>query len=74
MKTRYARVRETIQLKGCKFPAGTLVNVWDTGNTTQIQPAHASHNALWYALPVKFISKIVFLNDIECSLIDFGLL
>ncbi len=77
MKTQYARVRESIDLRGHVFPAGTLIKVWNAGSTTSIQPVVLPtrfHEAMWYAMPDRFLKKIVLLNDIECSLIDFGLL
>lgn len=77
MITQYARVRKTTNLRGYVFPAGVLIRVWNTGSTTQIQPLapHTTlHHTIWYAMPYRYLKNIVLLNDIECSLIDFGLL
>lgn len=77
MNTPYARVRSAIDLRGHRFPAGTVIKVWDTGDVVSIQPlilATPFHAALWYAFPRIHMKDIVFLNDIECALVDFGLL
>lgn len=77
MITQYARVRKSINLRGHVFPSGILIRVWNTGSTTQIQPVPLQsplHHALWYAMPDRYLRNLVMLNDIECSLIDFGLL
>jgi hypothetical protein len=70
----YARVNTTIVLRGHKFPAGTLIRVWETGRVTSVQPIATSHHALWYALPQMHRRHIVPLDRVECDLFDYGIL
>lgn len=77
MKTRYARIKNTIVLRGARFPAGTIIKVWEAGKVTSIQPLHLptrEHGVLWYAFPKIHWKHVVPLDEIECALIDFGLL
>lgn len=70
----YARVNTTIVLRGHKFPAGTLVRVWETSRVTSVQPISTPHRMLWYSLPAVHHRHIVSLDRIECDLIDYGIL
>jgi hypothetical protein len=76
MTTKYAIVRSTINLRGHKFPAGTTIKVWDTGDATSIQPVHlpsALHEAMWYAFPEIHKKNIRMVDEWENSCVELGL-
>lgn len=76
MTTKYAIVRSTINLRGHKFPAGTTIRVWDTGQVTSIQPAilpTALHEAMWYAFPDIHKKDIRMLEEHEDACVEYGI-
>jgi hypothetical protein len=76
MTMKYAIVRSTINLRGHKFPAGSTIKVWDTGQVTSIQPVHlpsALHEAMWYAFPEIHKKNIRMVDEWENSCVELGL-
>ncbi len=76
INTKLAIVRSTINLRGHRFPAGTVVKVWDTGSVTSIQPAvlpSPLHEAMWYMFPEIHLKDLRLLEDHECQLVDYGI-
>jgi hypothetical protein len=76
MTMKYAIIRSTINLRGHKFPAGTPVKVWDTGQVTSIQPAILPtplHEAMWYALPDIHKKNLRMVDEWENSCVELGL-
>lgn len=69
-------MRSTINLRGHKFPAGTMIKVWDTGQVTSIQPVLLPtplHGAMWYAFPEIHKKNIRMLDDWENPCVELGL-
>ena len=76
MKYEYAIVRSTINLRGHKFPAGSTIRVWDTGQVTSIQPVHLPshlHEAMWYSLPDIHKKNFRMVDEWENSCVELGL-
>ena len=76
MTTKYAIVRSTINLRGHKFPAGTMIKVWETGHATSIQPVLLPtplHEAMWYAFPDLHRKNIRMLDPHEDTCVDLGI-
>lgn len=76
INTKLAIVRSTINLRGHRFPAGTVVRVWETSSVTSIQPAvlpSPLHEAMWYMFPEIHLKDLRKLEDHECQLVDYGI-
>ena len=76
MTTKYAIVRSTINLRGHKFPAGTKIKVWDTGEVTSIQPVLLPtplHEAMWYVFPDLHKKDIRILEEWENPCVEYGI-
>ena len=76
MTMKYAIVRSTINLRGHKFPAGTIIKVWDTGQVTSIQPLYLPshlHEAMWYSLPDIHKKNFRMVDEWENSCVELGL-
>lgn len=77
MNIRYGRVNTTINLRGHRFPAGTLIKIWKADTVTSIQPLpHITryHEVLWYALPDIHLKHIEALKKYEAFAIGIGFL
>lgn len=64
MNTRIAILKTDVNLRGHQFRKGSMLKVWDTGHTVQIQPARCKDKfieALWYSLPDIHIRHLNFL-------------
>jgi len=64
MNTRIAILKTDVNLRGHQFRKGSMLKVWDTGHTTQIQPAVCKNHiyeALWYSLPDIHVRHLDFL-------------
>jgi hypothetical protein len=65
MNTELAILRASLNLRGHRFKEGSMIKVWNTGQTIQIQPAVCKdkyHAALWYSMPHIHLRDLVFLE------------
>ena len=75
MNIKYGRVNTTVNLRGHKFPAGSIIKIWTTGKVTSIQPLVVPtkyHEALWFLMPNMHLRHIDNLEAYECTLLDYG--
>jgi hypothetical protein len=75
MDIKYGRVNTTVNLRGHKFPAGSIIKIWTAGSVTSIQPLILPtkyHGILWYSMPDIHLRHIDELESLECTLLDYG--
>jgi hypothetical protein len=76
MNTKTAILRANLNLRGHRFREGSMLKVWDTGNTIQIQPASCKdkyQEAMWYSLPHIHLRDLFFLDKPLEELYSIGL-
>jgi hypothetical protein len=77
MKIRYGRINTTVNLRGHRFPSGSIIRIWETKGAVSIQPLDLPtpyHSALWYIMPDIHLKHINKLNEFEQTAIDLGFL